>query len=345
MVIFNSDEFRKRSQSKVKGEMKKMKTIKIFIIGFIFGAVLLSGVNYASDHLNIAVKFLQIPYWYDGKDLKLDQNKLLLSNGEVAPTTIHYKGVNYVPIRSVTEAFEKDVSWDDEYKRVLIRSVKQLNYKEIKPENMSIDILNWVELSLNKELVQRKYINGNTYILITLGVKNSGGYDIKLIDIKHFHNELQISVERIEPSKGALVTEGISYPYKLIKIEGIFNQPLDVKDNDHDYSFPQLQGIAFIPSLMKETKSLILFDHQIRQNQIRIHGLANVFEGILYYSLVDKDGRVLEHEVLQSSGVSPNWGYFQKYISFKEEAEPVFLKIKTHQSDYNEESIEIMIDK
>ena len=61
--------------------------------------------------------------------------------------------------------------------------------------------------------------NGEFYIVISMGEKSTGGYDIKIkkIDIKE--KNVSIAVQETEPSGGMDVTMAFTYPCTIIKFK------------------------------------------------------------------------------------------------------------------------------
>lgn len=198
--------------------------IKSFVIGVICGGLLLGGVGYAADQFQIDVKLPHIPYIYDGKELSLGDDS-------DAPQTINYMNVNYVSVRALAEGLGKEVTWDAEEERVIINSVEQLEYAVVEDEHFTPQIEQWVERAKLKDQVELRTIDGETYILLTLGEKPSAGYVITVKDIREYFNGLTVYVETIEPDKGTLVTGAITYPYALVKLSGEYKGPVQVLNN------------------------------------------------------------------------------------------------------------------
>jgi hypothetical protein len=279
-----------------------MDKFKTFIIGVIVGSFLVGGVAYAADYLHIKVKLPNIFYWYDGQELKMGDNE---------PLTINYNGVNYVPVRKIAEALGKEVEWDAETNRVLIKSTEQIKYKEIEPDEMDPELKTWLDHSVGRELAQVRVIEQETYILLTLGKKNSGGYDINVLGIKQYHDGVKVDIEILDPQKGNIVTESMTHPYKLIKLMDTYEGKITFKEKT-DKWIPTIEGAAFIPSIYKETENMILFEPEITKEKINLQGIVNTFEGLIEVSLVDGNEDVLENVTIQSLGAKPNWGYFEK---------------------------------
>lgn len=284
-----------------------MNKFKTFIIGAVFGSFLIGGMGYATDLIHIEVKFPGIEYRYDGKEL-------VFKESEEEPATINYKGVNYVPVRGISEALGKEVVWDAAANRVLIHSTDNLDYQVLESDEVMPEIKSWLDRSMEHELAQLKTVDQETYILLTLGQKNSGGYEINVEAIKQYHNGVKVDFEILEPEKGDFVTEGVTYPYKLIKLVDTYEGPITFNEKTNN-RIPIIEGTDQIPSLYKDSENIILFDPVITEEKIKLQGIVNTFEGLIEFSLVNGSGDELENETIQSHGAKPDWGYFEKEIS------------------------------
>lgn len=200
--------------------------IKSFLIGVICGGMLLGGVGYATNTLQIEVTMPHIPYIYDGQELSLAEWQ---ADGELIPQTINYLNVNYVSVRALAEALGKEVAWDAAEGKVFINSMEQVNFTEVTEEEMSPDIVQWVERSKQTRAVLLKESDDHLYILLTLGEKASGGYEVDVKEIKQYHDGLTIIAEETEPQKGMLVTGAMTYPYQLVKISNTYEGPVRVE--------------------------------------------------------------------------------------------------------------------
>lgn len=59
------------------------------------------------------------------------------------------------------------------------------------------------------------------YIVVGYGQQNSGGYSIAVDELYLTSNAIYIDTNLIGPSKDDLVTQGVTYPYIVVKIEFI----------------------------------------------------------------------------------------------------------------------------
>ncbi|MEX2462535.1 MAG: NPCBM/NEW2 domain-containing protein [Paenibacillaceae bacterium] len=82
---------------------KVLKRSKGFIMGFMCCAILTATVAYAQDSIQIEVYFNDLKYMIDGV-----QKKPVVNQGFI------HSGTTYVPLRFISEALDKEVSWDGE---------------------------------------------------------------------------------------------------------------------------------------------------------------------------------------------------------------------------------------
>lgn len=59
----------------------------------------------------------------------------------------------------------------------------------------------------------------NLYIVVGYGKQNSGGYSISVEQLYLTSNAIYIDTNLIGPSKDDLVTQGVTYPYIVVKLE------------------------------------------------------------------------------------------------------------------------------
>jgi hypothetical protein len=61
--------------------------------------------------------------------------------------------------------------------------------------------------------------DGSQYLYIGLGRRPTGGYGIAIQDIKRENEGLIITYKEIKPAEGAMVTQAITYPWIVIKVD------------------------------------------------------------------------------------------------------------------------------
>ena len=287
-----------------------MNKFKTFAIGLIMGSLLMGGVSIASNQHLIEVSFPDITYVFNGVEMKpyADEN---------VPTTISYKGFNYVPIRYITDALDQDVEWDAVTKQIRVEDIAQLPYEFVAHEDMTEALQYWLERSLDHEMVQFRNINDDTYILITRGLKSTGGYDIKVKSVKQHNENMIVTVKYIDPPKGAPLVEQITTPYVLVKLKEQIAEHVIVKEASGVF-IPHLVGINYMPSNAGDIDNLILCTSIIKNDTYMISGVVRTFEGVLGYSKLDAEANVIQEGTILAAEAAPHWAYFEMDIPIAE---------------------------
>lgn len=144
--------------------------------------------------------------------------------------------------------------------------------------------------AIEKYKMQRGFFSyksdGALYVLITAGEKNTGGYDIKVKSVKCIEGTTKIVVEETEPAKGAMVIMAITYPYTVIRTQGV-TDTFDIQNTKGDQFIP-LSNIAGStqpvgdtpqaskPYLAKGSRLPVTYLGQIDNNSIEIQVAKDV---------------------------------------------------------------------
>lgn len=79
-----------------------------------------------------------------------------------------------------------------------------------------------IKMLLNDDNLKRKVkpedIKTANFIILNLGEKNSGGYSVKVENIQETENQVILTVKEIKPKAGEPVTDVMSNPYTIVKI-------------------------------------------------------------------------------------------------------------------------------
>ncbi|MGI6697140.1 MAG: protease complex subunit PrcB family protein [Clostridia bacterium] len=82
----------------------------------------------------------------------------------------------------------------------------------------------------SKEEGAAVYVAGDAvYIVVARGEKPTGGYGIRVVDIKEEGGGFDVHVEYLDPKPGQMVAQVVTHPYAIIKA--------DLKDISQDTSF------------------------------------------------------------------------------------------------------------
>lgn len=301
-----------------------------FVIGALFGSLLVGGVGFAADEMQINVKMPYISYSVDGKKI------------EEVPKTIYYENTSYVPVRFIAEALGKKVVWNKEENTLDLQTIETLPFEVV--EQIPQDLQSWIDRSLHEEMAQVRYYGGNTYVLITRGMKNSGGYAVEVSNIQQLNEHLQVNVYYTNPSAGTFVTEEVTYPYTLIRLKGEERRPFNfVELNGHP--IPHIEGVSYMPSVWERSDHIVLFEPLERDGEHFIRGVAKPYEDAIRYTLYDDRDQIVEEEWIALGVHSFEWGYFEKAIA--SEAQPgwkVVLQAYIVEGDVTEETIVVELD-
>lgn len=299
-----------------------MTKFKTFIIGFILGSALMGGITFASSKMHlIEVGFPNITYLINDVEMKPypDEN---------VPTTIQYKGFNYVPIRYLTDAMDQEIEWNAEQQEIHVYDTAELTFEQVTEADTPETLHPWIERSQQYEMVQFQNIGSDTYVLITRGVKSTGGYDLTTETVKQRGEGVVITLSYVDPPSGAPLVEEMTYPYALIKLSDISVKEVTVKETTGKF-IPHLIGINHLASSYEETDNLIIFPLDQSEDSIIISGITRSFEGVLGYTKINSLDEIEDEGSIVAEGAAPNWAYFEKKIPSADWAELSVLELYT----------------
>lgn len=88
-----------------------------------------------------------------------------------------------------------------------------------------------IKMLENDENLKRKInpgdINTANFVILNVGERISGGYSIKVKSVVETTDKIVMTVEETEPKSGEMVTEVISYPYIIVKINS--KKPIEIQ--------------------------------------------------------------------------------------------------------------------
>lgn len=79
--------------------------------------------------------------------------------------------------------------------------------------------------NIKQEITDADLKNAN-FLILNMGEKKSGGYSIGIEKVEETDEKLIFTVKETEPKPGEMVTQNITYPYAIIKINS--KKPIDV---------------------------------------------------------------------------------------------------------------------
>lgn len=142
---------------------------------------------------------------------------------EVAPRIIN--NVVYVPLRFVTESLDSTVKWDNDNNTARIETKKDsgsISYSTLALSDISGNetLTKWYNDNKVTKGVHYTKVGDSLYVLVSAGVKNTGGYSVKITGvISNKPDEVYIIACVENPLSDSMVTQVITYPAELIKID------------------------------------------------------------------------------------------------------------------------------
>ncbi|MDF2614542.1 MAG: hypothetical protein K0S71_2328 [Clostridia bacterium] len=96
------------------------------------------------------------------------------------------------------------------------------------------DLARWYQRNYQREGIHYRKSRGNMYVIVSAGRKPTGGYTLIIRNIRRTQrNTAFIRARLIPPAPNMIVTQAITYPHLLIRIddsritrvEGVINEP------------------------------------------------------------------------------------------------------------------------
>lgn len=289
-----------------------MGKVKYFLAGILCGCFLVTGVAFSAEIAHIRANVPDISLWFDGKELTAADD----GEADLAlPAVLEYQGVPYVQLPAVAEGLGIWWEWDREGHRIRMGRPAEAEFQLPDPAQdgeLPEDIVAWIENSKHFDMAQHRTKDDSTWILITRGKKNTGGYEVGIDRIEQWGNRLKVHVAFADPAKGDLVTQAVTWPYALAVVKGTFSEVDYVETNGHPVSV--LRGIGSIPSVETASERLILFSVSPAATGLRLEGAAQSFGGAVMLEVWDEDNRMVWKKKLAASAEMPDWGYFRAFV-------------------------------
>ncbi|OEH86428.1 hypothetical protein BHU72_13500 [Desulfuribacillus stibiiarsenatis] len=226
-----------------------------------------------------------------------------------------------------------------------------------RPEDNQLpeEIKKWISISREVQAVQERVFEGNRYVLITDGMRPTGGFSVEVQEAIVQGENLEVRIKTIEPKEGQMVTEAITHPYDLVIVENT-TLPLEYVsvDNPNQYFMRVMDSQGNYGIINQE---IVAFSYWVKiytpepnqkvEGSINLSGLANVYEGTVNYELLDGNGNaILEGFTTAAMG---DWMHFQETIEIPQEhiGKPLQLEVFTisPKDGAKDQVIEVPINK
>jgi|GEM_PF-2422963 len=178
----------------------------------------------------------------------------------------------------------------------------------VEEEYLPQEIKEWFDSFENKEGAYVYQHPDETFIKISAGEKPTGGYSLDYREFTEKEYPVEIVVELTEPKEGDAVTEALTYPSLILKVDSEQVTKYEVKSVDGK-EFSIEEKIIF--SKIDELKS-----GDTISSPLRLKGKVVAFEGAFGIRILDSKDKEIHVEHLQAEAGGPAWGSFNAEFSF-----------------------------
>lgn len=219
--------------------MKRLKTLKGFLCGFLVCALLGTAVN--ADGI------------YKGISVLMGSMNIYINNEPVELDNMVYNGVTYVPIRKLSELFGKVVDYDAKTDSISIMSKEdaQIISREIaflvNGQPVRVDfftqLINWYKLNDGGYIAQEQYEDFKSFVrseAVTMEITKQYADELGIIlfgsELKELDSTIEIYANNfggMEEFKKLLRENGITYEtfYEIQKINALKEKLADIMTN------------------------------------------------------------------------------------------------------------------
>lgn len=100
-----------------------------------------------------------------------------------------------------------------------VKKIKDLEFTVVEDADLPGELKEIID-EKKEEPFKLSYSNkDNLYIVVGYGKQNSGGYSISVDELYLTRNAIYINTNLIGPSQKDVVTQGVTYPYVVVKLE------------------------------------------------------------------------------------------------------------------------------
>lgn len=173
------------------------------------------------------------------------------------------------------------------------------------------EIDQWVEDSREMFLAQSRELDGQQYILVTYGQKETDGYTVEIIEVEVGEKQVSVEVMFTDPAEDAQVTDEVSFPYDLEMIPAT-GLPVEVTARGAQKTVPHIIDIEYLQPIVASSEHIKIFkpapDEQVGY-RFAVKGIINEHEGNVQYKLLDGSDTVLINGITGMMA-SEDWKYF-----------------------------------
>jgi hypothetical protein len=187
-------------------------------------------------------------------------------------------------------------------------------------------ITDWLTLCRHFEVIPSAFIRADkrtTYMLITDGVKPTGGFGVRVERITRTgRKSLAVQVRFSAPPKGSMVTQQLTWPHDLVVVQDTgWSLSVVPVGSNRSIHVAGLAGIRDLQPITAESPMIKVFSPVPGsgfERAIRVSGVALVYEGTVQIR-ISADGNVVAQDFVTSASAS-HWGYFEKAVGIPDSA-------------------------
>lgn len=127
-----------------------------------------------------------------------------------------------VSLRFFAEIMDLKLNWCGEEKKAALESKNYVPFQRLTPLDLvylSPEIQDWVREHLEERNVALKVKSGHIYLLATFGLKETGGYEVRIKKMERTGDALRVEIEFIEPRPEQYTFLAFTRPYDLARVE------------------------------------------------------------------------------------------------------------------------------
>ncbi|MGI6603851.1 MAG: protease complex subunit PrcB family protein [Firmicutes bacterium] len=302
------------------------------------GVMFIVGVGFSAKE-TVPALVNQVQFVLNDREVQPSDRPGYYFNGvDYVPEALNYKGTNYVPLRFVAEVLGLKVAWDQETRSIILGETiavppvappdpeKKPSFQMLNPAEAPQGVRDLINRSRELELAQTITVGEETYLVVTRGVKPTGGYAVEIESVVDTGEEIEVQVRYVDPAPDAIVTQALTYPVALAVLPKV-EKPVRFIGVDEAY-IPQLWGLDYLEPVVAEGSTNIkLLSPTVQGSELTVRGVARVWEAALNWEIL-ADGKVVDEGCLMTASGAPDWGYFSLTLPTRlAQGENYFLRL------------------
>lgn len=158
---------------------------------------------------------------------------------------------------------------------------------------------------------------GKYWLLLTRGLKPTGGYAVRVLDVYldvagNGISTLKVAYKYIDPDPNQFVTQVLTYPVEVVLLKGLTRKPDQMVFEQDGRVIPESNAGEVSRSFKISTPQ----PGDAVTGPLQVVGQARVFEAVFQVRLEDVNGNILSEQRVMASEGAPGWGDFNLDIPY-----------------------------